>query len=104
MKENSKIYEIILKTQKAVEDFFVFSRRHATLHLAVSVDRQSLTFLNSKRFSQYCSCPTVCDWIAVYPALFYDHEFLFGRVLFDCRRLFGTVITNNFIHLILPCL
>ena len=27
-------------------------------------------FLNSKRFSHYCSCPTVRDWFAVYPALF----------------------------------
>ena len=30
----------------------------------------SITFLNSERFSHYCSCPTVRDWIAVYPALF----------------------------------
>ena len=32
--------------------------------------RPSVTFLNSERFSHYCSCPTVRDWIAVYPALF----------------------------------
>ena len=32
--------------------------------------RPSVTFLNSGRFSHYCSCPTVRDWIAVYPALF----------------------------------
>ena len=51
----------------------VFSRGHATLHLAVSVRpsvRPSVTFLNCDRFSHYCSCPTVRDWIAVYPALF----------------------------------
>ena len=55
----------------------VFSRGHATLHLAVSVGRSvgrsvgpSVTFLNSERFLHYCSCPTVRDWIAVYPALF----------------------------------
>ena len=30
----------------------------------------SVTFLNFELFSHYCSCPTVCDWIAVYPALF----------------------------------
>ena len=30
----------------------------------------SVTFLNSERFLHYCSCPTVRDWIAVYPALF----------------------------------
>ena len=60
---------------------FLFSRGHATLHLAVSVGRlvcrsvgpsvrPSVTLLNSERFSHYCSCPTVRDWIAVYPALF----------------------------------
>ena len=32
--------------------------------------RPSVTFLNSGRFSQYCSCPTVLDCLAVYPALF----------------------------------
>ena len=54
-----------------------FSRGHATLHFAVSVGpsvRRSVgppvIFLNSERFSHYCSCPTVRDWIAVYPALF----------------------------------
>ena len=30
----------------------------------------SVTFLNSERVLHYCSCPTVRDWIAVYPALF----------------------------------
>ena len=30
----------------------------------------SVTFLNSERFSHYCSCPNICDWNAVYPALF----------------------------------
>ena len=30
----------------------------------------SVTFLNSERFLHYCSCPTVRDWIAMYPALF----------------------------------
>ena len=40
---------------------FLFSRGHATLHLAVSV-RPSVRHI-------YCSCPTVRDWIAVYPAL-----------------------------------
>ena len=32
--------------------------------------RPSVPFLNSERFSHYCSCPTERDWIAVYPALF----------------------------------
>ena len=32
---------------------------------------RDVTFLNSERFSHYCSCPTVRDWIAVYLALFY---------------------------------
>ena len=30
----------------------------------------SVTFLNSEPFSHYCSCPTVHDWIALYPSLF----------------------------------
>ena len=47
----------------------VFSRGHATLHLAVSVGR-SRTFLNSEQFLHYCSYPTVRNWIAVYLALF----------------------------------
>ena len=33
--------------------------------------RPSVTFLNCDRFSHYCSCPTVRDWITVYPALFH---------------------------------
>ena len=32
--------------------------------------RLSVTMLNCERFSHYRSCPTVRDWIAVYPALF----------------------------------
>merc|ERR1712074_280478 len=59
-----------------MDDSF-FSRGHATLHLAMSVGRSirrsvrpSVTFLISERFLRYCSCPTVRDWIAVYPALF----------------------------------
>ena len=39
--------------------------------------RPSVTFLNSEWFSHYCSCPTVCDWTAVLPAL------LFSRWMFD---------------------
>ena len=31
--------------------------------------RRSITFLNCEQFSHYGSCPTVCDWIAVYLAL-----------------------------------
>ena len=65
----------------------IFSRGNAALHLAVSVgrsvrlsNRRSVTFLNSKRFSLYCSCPTVRDCPAVYPALFFQKaiiKFLF---------------------------
>ena len=49
----------------------LFSRGHATLHLAVSVGpsvRPLVTFLNFDRSSHHCYCPTVRDWIAVYPA------------------------------------
>ena len=31
--------------------------------------RLSVSFLNSEQFLRYCSGPTVCNWIAVYPAL-----------------------------------
>ena len=44
-----------------------------SLHLAVSVGPSvppSATLLNYERFSHYSSCPTVRDWIAVFPALF----------------------------------
>ena len=47
----------------------IFSCGHVTLHLAMSV-RKKVTFLNCKRFLHNCSCPSVCDWIAVYLALF----------------------------------
>ena len=58
----------------------LFSRKHATLHLAVSVGG-SVTFLNCEPFSHYCSCPTVRDWIAVYLALFFDmHEIAFPHI------------------------
>ena len=33
--------------------------------------RPSVTFLSSEQFPHYCSCQTVRDWIAVYPALFH---------------------------------
>ena len=55
--------------------FCVFLVADATLHLAVSVGRSvspSVTFLNCDWFMHYCSCLIVRDWIAVYPALFYD--------------------------------
>ena len=51
---------------------------HATLHLAVSVGRSvgrsvdPTHFFNFERFLLYRFCPTVRDWIAVYPALFVD--------------------------------
>ena len=38
----------------------IFSRGHATLHLAELVG-PSVTFLNCKQFSHYCSCRTVRD-------------------------------------------
>ena len=34
--------------------------------------RPFVTFLNCERFSHYHSCPTVRDWIPVYPALFFS--------------------------------
>ena len=59
-----------------IELSMFFSRRHGTLHLAVSVgmsvDRcigRSVTFLNSRQLSHYCSCSTIRDYPAEYPAL-----------------------------------
>ena len=53
--------------------------------------RPSATFLNSERFLQYCSCPTVRDWIAVYPALFWSYSLFsfqpFGLVGRSALRL-----------------
>ena len=72
----------------------IFSHGHATQHLAVSVSRLvgwsvgwsigrsvgwSVTFFNSERFSDFSSCPTTRDWIAVYPVLFYNQSsYFFG--------------------------
>ena len=75
-------FSVILTSTSSIQQLNLFSRGHATLHLAVSVGRSvgpsvrlsvrpSVTFLNYERFSHYCSCPTVRDWIAVYPALFF---------------------------------
>ena len=54
-------------------NFPVFSRGHATLHLAMLVGRSVGPLVRHifefERFSHYCSCPTVRDWIAVYPVL-----------------------------------
>ena len=43
---------------------------------------RSVTCLNSERFLNYCSCPTVRDWIAVYPALFLLKEVDFLQLVF----------------------
>ena len=51
----------------------VFSRGHATLHLAVSVGTK-VTYLNYKRFLHYCPCQTVRDCLAVYTALLLFHR------------------------------
>ena len=43
--------------------------------------RRSVTFLNCEQFPHHCSCPTVRDWIAVYPALFQlKHPHLFVTI------------------------
>ena len=64
----------------------LFSRGHATLHLDRSVGPsvrpsvgRSVTFLNSEWFSHYCSCPTIRDWIAVNPALFFKDQLFFSE-------------------------
>ena len=47
--------------------------------------RQSATFTNFRRFSHYCSCPNVRDWIAVYLALYsfihsFVHSFIYSFI------------------------
>ena len=74
--------------------FLVADKRVYTL-LCRSVGRSvgpSVTFLNSKRFLHYCSCPTVRDWTAVYPALFLIHQNLHCSFLFDTA---GTTRTSS---------
>ena len=44
---------------------YLFSRRHATLHLEVSVGLSQT--LNCKQFLHYGPSPTICDYLAVYP-------------------------------------
>ena len=53
------------------EGFLVTDKRLYTLRCRAvppSVPPSKI-FMNCERFMQYCSCPTVRDWIAVYPAL-----------------------------------
>ena len=61
----------------------------------------SVRFLNSERFSHYCSCPTVRDWIAVYPALFFLRFLLSGRKSMRLRKIlmlkFNTYIYQHVI-------
>ena len=40
----------------------------------------SVTFLNSEQFLHYCSCPTVRDWIAVYPTIVFMSVYYTFRV------------------------
>ena len=74
-------YDIRIESLDSKPDYcylnIIFRCGYATLHLAVLVKpslrpsiRPSITFLNCEQFSHYCSCPTVRNWIAVYPALF----------------------------------
>ena len=45
---------------------------------------RSIIHLNCERFLHYCSCPTVRDWIAVYPALFTAK--LLGTIFFKQQK------------------
>ena len=98
--EHAKMYVIWKRIILCSKSFFSYkislkidpinplvSRGHVTLHLAMSVGRSvrpsvgpSVTFLNSERFLHYNSCPTVRDWIAVYPALFFSCLLFFFSV------------------------
>ena len=55
--------------------FFTFTFTLPSIHLSIrpsvcSSVHLSQTFLNCKRFSHHGPCPTFCDCLAVYPALF----------------------------------
>ena len=86
---------------KSSKGFFpsdIFSRGHATLHLAMSVGklvRRSVTFLNSKRFLHYCSCPTVRDWIRpCFMLTQVDFIFSFHLFLLLIGETPGAVVSN----------
>ena len=66
---NSKISKTNCKVHQFGPIREVFSRGHATLHLAMSVGWYKI-FLNPEQYTHCCSSPTVRDSIAVYPALF----------------------------------
>ena len=64
---------IFLSTTYDSLQFYLLSLFSLYNSLCRSVRRsvlRSVTFLNFERLSRNSSCPTVRDWIAVYPALF----------------------------------
>ena len=48
--------------------------------------RPSVTLLNCERFFHYCSCPTIRDCPAVYPALLF-YTFIFCLLLKNAIKL-----------------
>ena len=66
----SNLIKSSFKTGKKQGHFLVADARLYTLPCrSVRRSVRPVTFLNSEWFSHYCSCPTVRDCIAVYPAL-----------------------------------
>ena len=63
--------------------------------------RPSVTFLNCDRFSHYCSCQTVRDWIAVYPALLLNKRPKPQKNQRLCERSFKCDVAghSSFFHL-----
>ena len=68
---NTRAIQLLMKLFLVADTrLYILLCRSVGRYVGPSVGR-SVTFLNSERFSHYCSCPTVRDWIAVYPALFF---------------------------------
>ena len=66
---------VLLKGFQITKDFDRFLVADTGLYTLVCwLVHWLVTLLNSERFLHYYSCPTVRDWIAVFPALFFDSE------------------------------
>ena len=95
LSSNEKKFKEQAAIKKPRDTFLVADTRLYTLPCR-SVGRsvcRSVTFLNSERFSHYCSCPTVHDWIAVYPAWFLS----FNCWPTLCFPLLGPFLTSCFL-------
>ena len=72
---------IMKRCQFLVVDTRLYTLPRWLIHRSIA----PVNILNCKRFSHYCSCPSIRDWIAVCPALFLN--FLSYR-LWKCLCIF----------------